>query len=383
MSEVDYVGPSDVLPQQAESVTRGTIFLSAATAAVFAVNGVIQIVAGRVLLPEVYGRFATAFLILTWLNTIVASIILPGLRKIVSEEHRRFGAAVSFAAARFSLVALSVGFVFCIISHPLSLAFGDRQLAILFLLVGLQIPFVAAVSLSAILLTAVRRFMRSSIVKTSGPVLGAAGAITFLHFGFGAPGAVRGIVAGSVVAAVLAVVMLASERPRFGHDPYPQMSRRVAYWTSITLPATLAAGTLLTVDMWLVKGILRNSAAPGLYAAAYSLARFPMCIVYGLSGAVFPRLSGALHRNEHELARFVSLETMRFIMILIVPICFITAASSSEIITFVFSSKYAGGSDALTVLIIALFFLGQTVVTLGLLSAANRRTSTFGSRADS
>ena len=83
MSAVDGSHTAVSPPGQPESTARGTVLLSAGQAAMGVSNGMVHIVAARVLLTEAYGRFAIAFVVLAWLSAIVLSIILPGLRKVI------------------------------------------------------------------------------------------------------------------------------------------------------------------------------------------------------------------------------------------------------------------------------------------------------------
>ena len=81
-----------------ESVARGTLLLSAAQAAQVVAHGVIHLVAADLLPVEAYGRFAVVFLLIIWFGIGANSVIMPGLRKIVSEDALRFRAALTFSA---------------------------------------------------------------------------------------------------------------------------------------------------------------------------------------------------------------------------------------------------------------------------------------------
>ena len=63
--------------------------MSAAHAALLFANAAVFVVAGRMLPAGDYGRFMVAFLMLSWINCVVGSTILPGLKKIVSEDAGR------------------------------------------------------------------------------------------------------------------------------------------------------------------------------------------------------------------------------------------------------------------------------------------------------
>ncbi len=359
-------------PAALESVGRGVVVLSASNGIALLLGGLTTIIAGRILLPVAFGRLATANLVVTWLNTITGTVFLPGLRKIVSEDHDRMSAAIRFGARWHTLASLALGFIFCLLSAPAAWAFGDSQLTMLFLLCGLQVPLAGLVNLAATLFAGIRRFWWSSMLKAADGVLGGVGAVAFLLVWGSATAMFWGLLLGTAGSAALAVAMMMKEYPRWRLITYAPMWNRLRYWTSVSLPGAIVLGTLLTVDMWLVKGILGNSAAPGLYAAAYALSRFPLFMVYGLGLAVFTRVSHAIHHQEFALARLVSVQALRISIMFLLPICTITIASSSELLTFLFSSTYAGAAPALSVMMAAMVLFGLLETGLRLVSATDR-----------
>lgn len=356
----------------AESVTRGAVLLSCGYAATLVSAAGIQIVAARFLPTDAYGRFAVALLLLTWTGTILSSAFLPGLSKIVSENERWFRAVLTVAAKWYSLAALALAAAFCLTAGMLARLFGDPGMTVLFVLVGVQIPLKSVVYLGTYSLSGLRRFLRTGGIKISDALAGALGACAFLVAGCGEAGAMGGLVAGTALAAVLAGILMREESRGRPMDPYPAALGRLAYWASLSLPTSLGIAVLMTLDMWLVKGLVKDSNAAGVYAVAYSLSRFPMFLVYGLAAAIFPSISAALAAGDRPLARTLSAQAMRFLMLAFVPICLITASCAREIIVFVFSSRYGQASASLVVLVAAIFLSGQMHLALGLLAGADR-----------
>ncbi len=121
-----------------------------------------------------------------------------------------------------------------------------------------------------------------------------------------------------------------------------------------------------------MKAMMEDPRAAGLYAAAFSLSRLPMFLLHGVGAAVFPRVSEALERGHRDLARSVSTEAMRFVIVLFVPICFITACSASDILTFVYSARYVEAERALVLLCPAILFAALMQLSWRLVAAANR-----------
>lgn len=359
------------LPEPGESAARGALLLSGAQALLFVANAALYIVAGRVLSTDAYGRFVIAFVFLSWLNPVALTTILSGLKKIVSEDQRRLPAALAFGLKWHSLAMLVLAVVFCGAAPLVSQALNDPKLTVLLLFIGLQMPLLGLTKLGVALFESIQRFLAAAAIRLVHSLLTALGAGVGLVVGLGAAGAMGGTCAGAALGAMAAGVLLMSARRGMHPVPYPEMSRRARYWTMISLPCVLGHGTLLTLDLWFVKGTIPNPAAAGMYAAAYCLSHFPLFLGYGLADAAFPHVSGSLAADEPGQARTAARQSMRILMIAFLGISCITAACAPEIVAFVFSSRYVGASPCLVVLVPAMYFASQMHLSLRLTAAAD------------
>jgi O-antigen/teichoic acid export membrane protein len=355
-----------------DSVVRGTLLLSGAQAAQAVAHGVIHIVAANQLSVEAYGRFAVMFLFAIWFGIGANSIIMPGLRKIVSEDATRFRAALTFSARWYAPLLVVLAVALACLAPMLAALFGDPKLAPLFLLVAALMPFSAAMRGGIDLFAALRNFTFSTIIRVAYAFFATVITCRLLLLGAGDFGAVAGLLTGIGIAGTLALALLVRERRRHPRASYPPMKRRAAYWTAISLPSAAAMGLLMSVDILMVKALATDGHAAGLYAGAYSLSRFPFFLVYGLGTALFPRISQAVgQQNVREAGRVIA-QALRSLMIVFVPIFFITAASSSEIITFLFTKKYEPVAVHFTLLVGTILFAAIMDIALRVLNAANR-----------
>jgi O-antigen/teichoic acid export membrane protein len=366
------VAAGTVSGRPAESATRGTVLLSTAHAIALVATGGVHILAGRLLSEEGYGRFAVVLVVLLWTNLIAGSSILLGVRKVLSEDGRRYHAALAFVGRWYAPLALGLGLLFYAVPWLPARLFGDPALVPLFRVAGLVVPLVAVVNTGVSLLSSVRRFGEAGAVRASYAVCSAAGACVLLAVHREAVWGLGGWVAGAGLAALIAGGLLAREGRGGPREAYPAMGRRVVRWAVLALPVTVGVGGAMTVDLWLVKGLVPDAAAAGVYAAAVSLSRFPMFLVHGLAGAVFPRVSGAWAAGTTGLARSVASEAMRLVLVAFAPVCFITLGAATEIAVFVYGPRYAGAGPSLVVLIVAMFCAAQSMLTLRLLAAADR-----------
>ncbi len=351
-AEATLVPPGGVpFAQRGESTTRGAILLSAAHASVLVSNAAVRIAAGRALSVEWYGRLVIVLLVLTWARSVVGSVVLPGLEKAVSEDERRLRQGLGLALRWYAPAVLLATVALLLASRPLSAWLGDPLMVPLFWIAAFQVPFIGLVCAGQRLLSGMRRFMASASVKASYACLGAVATLAFLYLGFGARGAVFGVFVGVAAAGLLAAFLLGRENRRIPSVHYGPLARRVRYWTTVSVPTTLVFAALMTADMWLVKGMVDDPRAAGIYGVAYSLSRLPLFMLYGLAGAVFPRVSMEVAGGRAERAGAAATEALRFLLILFLPVCAVMAGSAREIAVFLFSSRYA--DSALPLLILA------------------------------
>jgi O-antigen/teichoic acid export membrane protein len=363
---------NDAIEHQPGTAAQGVAYLSASHATLVLFGFAVHAVASRKLGETDYGRFVVALSAGTWLKVITLSILIPGLCKIVSEDRRRLSAALA-VGRRWQLPATAVLCLAFIAASPLTArVLGDRTLTVLLALAGVEVFFYSIVALRSYLMMALRRYMNAAVALATFAVVRAGGAGTLVLLGLGTAGAMAGLTAGPVAAGIVAVALMWRINSRTPAEPYPAMGPRALSWTLMALPADIGMATLMTVDVWIVKGRVPDPAAAGLYGAAYAVSRLPDMAVQGLVSAVFGRVSGALAEGDARLARSVSTEAMRFLLIMLTPVCVIAAGSAREIMKLLFSAPYANGAAVLTTLVVAVSCAAGLKVMLSLLAAADR-----------
>jgi O-antigen/teichoic acid export membrane protein len=354
------------------TVAQGVAYLSVSYAAVLVLGFAVHALASRRLGEGDYGRLVVAISAGTWLKVLAAALFVPGLAKIVSEDHRRLGAALS-AGGRWHLrAALALMAAFAAASPLVARVLGDRALTALLALSALEAFLICRLVLRSYLLQALRRYKDAAAASATYGVFRAGGAGILLLLGLGAAGAMAGLSAGPLVAGGVATALLWRALRRLPAEPYPALWPRSLRWTAMMLPADMATATLMGLDLWIVKGVVPDPAAAGLYGAAFAVSRLADTVAQGVSSAVFARVSGALAAGQRALARSVSAEAMRFLLIVLAPVCFLAAGSGRQIMGLLFGAPYADAGRLLALLVTAVSCLAGMKLMLILLTAADR-----------
>ena len=133
---------------------------------------------------------------------------------------------------------------------------------------------------------------------------------------------------------------------------------------------------LLGIDLWLLNALGTSIAADikGDYVAAISLARLPNVVAYVLTAVLVPSIARALGAGERDTAGRLVIGTMRFLAVLVLPVCALIAANAVEAMQLVFSDEYLPGARFLMLLVFAQG-LGYTLVSalLAILIGAGAR----------
>jgi len=329
----------------------------------------IHIVAARVLHPASYGSLVLVFSVAVWVKFIQSRLLVAGYQKVVSEDHRRVHAALASARKWHTLTTVTLLAAYAATVPLLARAFGDSKLTWFFLLAALEIPFYAALIFGRYLMIGVRHYAPSAGATMIYAVVRAGVACALLYGGLGIRGAIIGQISGSLAGGVVAMALFLRVRSRIAHVSYPAMTSRALAWTSMELPTALCLLSVANLDFWFVKALLADDALVGLYGSAYALSRLPQFAVFGMTNAVFPRVSGALHEGNTALAQSVARQSLRICLLLFTAFSFLVASAPSEITTLLFSEKFAGAGAPLMILMVAMSCFGLLWLLVNLVAA--------------
>jgi len=353
-------------------VGQGVVLHALANLAIVALGYGVHVVTGRRLEPAAYGRFVVVLSVLLWVQYLLGSLLVPGLAKAVSEDHRRLGAALDVAGRWGAGAALLAAGVFLAAAPALGAAFGDPALVGLLVLAAAQVPLVFAVGLGQALLNAMGRYGSASAVAVVHAAARAAAVCGLVLLGLGAEGAVAGVVAASGAASAVAIGWIRRRRRELPAVAYPRMARRTLAWSAAAVPATFARTTLQSTDLWLVKAMLPEAALAGLYGMAYTVSRLPAFVLLAFGSATFPRVSAALSAGRAGEARAVAAQAVRALTIALVPACALITGSAGEVMALLFGPARAGGAAVLALLTGAMGLYAYQSLLLSLLAAADR-----------
>ncbi|NTW27255.1 MAG: flippase [Candidatus Moranbacteria bacterium] len=352
---------------------------------IFNLSGyVIHSFVGRILGPADYGRYGLVVTMTTMIIILIGNGIPTAMAKYISEvfeTNPRLVLVIKRKALILqSMLIGAITLVFFFSAPFLSRALGDETLTPLFRISTFIIPAFAAASFYFSFYTALHKFNVQSILKTLRSVLKVV-AIVGLAYAFGVPGSIVGyaVAAFSVFLIAFALDQLkytkelkkAAKTQNLSLQSNFETKKLTNYAWQVIL-FFLAYELLISIDLYLVKGILHDDRLTGIYNAALTVGRIPYYIFYALTIMLLPVISKTTSENNHTETNSVISQSLRLMTILLIPSVILMSQFSRPIIKLFYSSKYIEAAFPMSILAYGVGFLTIFYVMSFVLNGAGK-----------
>lgn len=378
---------------------------------IFNLSGfIVHSVVGRILGPADYGRYGLVVTLTTMVIILIGNGIPTAMSKYTSEifdtDSQMVRAIKKQAIILQSIIIGSVTVIFFLSAPLISRALNDPTLTPLFQLSSLIIPAFAAASFYFSYFTGLHKFNIQSFLKVSRSVFRIIFIISLAYFF-----KVKGSVSGYIVAPALVFIIAYSidkfkvskelkvKEVELSYSPNQNTS---LIRPSGTLPAGrqaslqreegdiifdwrklvdyawqiviffLAYELLISIDLYLVKGILRDDFQTGIYNAALTIGRIPYYIFYALTVILFPVISKSTSENNYKKTAGIINNSLRLMLILLVPMIILMSIYSRPLIKIFYSSRYIDAAYPMSILVWGVGFLTIFYVFCFVMSGAGR-----------
>ena len=352
-----------------KNLGRSTVWLIVSEL-IFNLSGyIIHSFVGRILGPADYGRYGLVVTLTTMVIILIGNGIPTAMSKYISEifeTNPRLVLVIKRQAIIMQSILISIITAVFYFSAPLiSNALGDPTLTHLFRISTLIIPTFAAASFYFSWFTGLHKFNTQSIQKTLRSIFKVV-FIVGLAWAFKVPGSIFGYAISAF--AVFLVGFLQDE------FKYTKELKEAAKTQDLSLQDTferkkflnyawqiiiffLAYELLISIDLYLVKGIMHDDYLTGIYNAALTVGRIPYYIFYALTIMLLPVISKTTAENNHKETSIIITQSLRLMVILLVPSVILMAQFSKPIIKLFYSSKYIDAAEPMSILAYGVGFL--------------------------
>jgi len=355
------------------AAARGTVHLLIGRVYFMAAGYVIAVVLARGLGPAAYGIYGLIMSLLLWFEAASDFGIQRATIKLIAESDD--SQAVARTAAACLLVVTTLLFAACWVAAPMIAQSLDIENgAWLFRIAILDIPVKGFYIAYQGIMQGYRRFGTLSLALIFYSTAKLGGISLLLVIGI----SVESALIVNVLATVAALAFLVTRyRPgiAFASSAVVRSLLRLALPIGLYI---IANRFVLSSHLWSLKWMGQvPDETVGLYVAAWTVAQLPTVVTFVITGVLLASLAGALAKNDTELAQRYLQSAVRFVFIVLLPMCALGALDAKPIMEFIFSAEYSGGGYFLALLLCAygLFALLDTLMHAMLAAGQQRRVA--------
>ncbi len=334
-------------------------------------------VLGRTLGPAEYGRYGLVITIATMIVVLIGRGVPVAMSKYLSEIYKTNPQEIGhIKKISLEVQAVLIGIttiVYYLLAPVFAYLLRDPSLVPLFKLSALIIPAFAGASFYVYYFTGIHQFniqsslkffrglskiffiiLLAMLFKTKGAIIGHALAplsVFLLAFSFDRKNK-------KILDKKLHIPKNAPLDSQSEKETLPKLTHRILL--NFAWPITLFMlfyEIMITIDLYMVKGLLQNDTLTGFYNASLTLGRLPFYAFYFLTIILLPKISETTAQKSNQQTKKVMSSAMRFLFMLIIPAITLLAVFAPSALQLFYGSAYSGATDALRILSIGLGFL--------------------------
>jgi len=350
-------------------MAKGTAYHIIATVVFVSSSYGIHVIVARHMGPSLYGLFGIVLSLLSVIDLVVRNGVGKAVSKYVAEGIGQFGILRSGLRLQLGISAF-FSLLYFFSSNLISSLLGDKTLGVYIRISALCIIPYALDSIYHGFLNGLRQFRREcissilySVIKFSiilGVILTSA-KVTHLFIGY----------ALSACLAVLISRQLGHKYMTNWEHPLIPTKKLASFAVPVAI-VSISEVLLMNTDIFLIKRLLRSDLITGLYISAANVARLPWYILGAFYMTLFPSISRAAAQNDIELSKRYLEESLRYLLMVIIPISFIINSTAPNIIRAFYSEAFIGASEPLSVLVFGISFMAIFTSFTGVVSAGGK-----------
>ncbi|MBS3126569.1 flippase [Candidatus Woesearchaeota archaeon] len=340
-----------------QSIGKGTFYLMIAEAVSLFSTYIIHIGLARYLGPDAYGIFGVLMSLYLINNAFLGDGVPKAVSKYVAESKDKMQAIFHSSFKLQLLVAIFFCAAYVIFSEQLALVLHDISLKPYIIFLGFMVIPLSLIPLYANgYLNGLRLFRQQALIKIIYPLFRVAFTFIFIYLGF----EMFGVLAGYLIALLFGLFLCwyfvkikdSSHTQSDARSPFPQFPLRTLLAFSIPVTAAALGLTLIrNVNVLFLKSLMGDNILVGYYTAAATLSNVPYLIFSALPLALLPAISRSVAAQETALTKKYITQSVRYLLLLLLPMTLLVAATSKEIVTLFYSSAYTSAASVLGILI--------------------------------
>lgn len=359
---------------KSQSRLTGAIFIVGAQAIVLVLGYATHLWIGRVLGPAAYGVFGVVLSLQTIVGLLLTLGIPVAVSRFVAQDEAHAQSILKQGMKIQLVVALTVSASLLLLSSWLARLLGDAALTTYIAFNAVVILGQAFYPIQAQFLSGMHMFSRQAALTAFYAMIKVVGALSLIYF-IHIYGAFAGFLIGGLAAGLLGWYWTRGLGGA-GSKTFP-LKDFLSFAGTFAL-VLFGLQILISLDLFMVKALLRNDTQAGYYNAAVTLSRISYTLLQSLGFILLPSVAKLTKpgQSHDEAAKFIS-STIRYLIALIVPSVVLAAATSKSLIMLFYSSKFIPAAPPLTILMVGLGALGFFLLLANIVAGAGKPAITL------
>jgi len=352
-------------------MAKGTLYLMIAQVIFLGSGYIIHVGLAKTISPIEYGRFGVILSILMITQIFLNMGIPETVSKFISEgrDTKKVKKKALQIQLLFSLILFLIMFL---LAPAIAGLLKDQKLVDFIRFASFIIPIRAVFSTLYGVINGLRHFKNSAVVSIIYDVIRVIFVFIFIYLGFGVLGAIGGYIFGAVVSLFFAFIF--SRENKLGKT----ISSKEIITFSIPMIGFAASYiTVINLDIFFVKAIIVNQNMAGYYTAIKALTSIVFGIAIALSFTLLPSISKSFSKKEISQTKSYINESIRYLLMILLPIVVIISLTSSKLINLLFPSEYVVAAFTLSIHMFGIILISFFVVLGSIINGIGKPKISF------
>jgi O-antigen/teichoic acid export membrane protein len=346
-----------------DSKFKGSIALGISSL-LFLVSGYLtNIWLGRNLGPSMYGIYGVLISLMTAMNIMQISGVPQAVSKFSAEKHNNPEDVLKSGLQVQLCLTLMIGLVFFLSAPIISIIFHDNRFLWYVREASLIFPVYGIFALFSGYYNGIRNFHRQAIINIAYSISKVVLVILFAA-AFSLYGAILGFILSPFIALLFGLNFPKSS------SYFPR--RRIILYSLPLIGFAVLTTLQLSVDLFSLKALTSDSKLSGYYTVAQNIEIIPLFGLGVIGQVILPNVSHELSLGKIESSRIMIKNSLRLLLILLLPITTMLFVTASNIIQILFGTSYLEATRPLKILLIGYIFLTIFTLLASILNGAGR-----------
>lgn len=360
----------------AQSRLSGAVSLLLAQAVVLLLGWITHPLIGRVLGPGPYGIYGVVLSVQTILGLFLALGVPMAISRFVAQDPTHARSVLNQALRIQLLIAVGLAAATWLLSPVIAAVLNDASYTPYLRFVAFVLLLQSGYPIFVQFLSGLHRFNRQAMLTSFYAVIKLVGALSLI-FVWHVYGAFAGFAIGGLATAILGWYWTRNIGDRHYHRlPLKNFLSFAGTYVLISVGLQL----LISLDLFMVKALLKDNVITGYYNAAVTLSRISFMLLQSLTFVLLPSVSALTKpgASRQQAAAFIS-DTLRYLIMLIIPGAALAAATSRNLLRLFYSSQYDPAAAPLSILMVGLAAIAFFLLLSNIVSGAGRaKVALFG-----